>query len=197
MTLRDINLIPSADLYRSRVKSCLVRCGLGLAVGLALVFSLYGYQTRVVLSMMRPATTLSDVRIRLGATLEEISVAQNEIQRLSRQQAILEELTVHYPLSDLLRLLTAAMNPQTWLAKLEVELGDAKQIHSSMILQGYAFSHAWLADFLTRLSADPLVESVELKFAKDAKIAGLTAFSDQIVRAVHFEMACRLKEPHQ
>ena len=195
MTIRDINLVPAETVYRRHAASRIVRWGIALVVCLAVTFGIHGYQTRFVLAKLRPETTLSDMHSRLGATLDEITTTQKEIERLSMQQSILQELTLHLPYSGLLHTLAEVMNPQTWLVQLDIKSGDGKDSVYGMTLKGYALSNELLADFLTHLSTTPLVEGVLLKYAKDAKVAGLTPNPDQLIAAVHFEIDCQLKEP--
>ncbi|MGD8834090.1 MAG: PilN domain-containing protein [Desulfobacteraceae bacterium] len=197
MTIREINLIPDEMLYRREVVLRLRRWGIGLIVCLAVIFGIHGYQTRYVLAKLRPATTLSDMHTRLGATLEEITNTQKEIDRLSLQQSIVQELTLHLPYSSLLQTLAAAMNPHTWLVRLEIDSAEASNGGNRMTLEGYALSNELLAVLLTHLSTAPPVDGVVLKFAKDATVSGVTTHADQVITAVHFEVDCRLKGPKQ
>jgi Tfp pilus assembly protein PilN len=195
MTIREINLIPAEMLYRRQVLLRLRRWGIGLIVCLAVISGVHAYQTRYVLAKLRPATTLSDMHTRLGATLEEITNTQKEIEHLSTQQSIVQELTLHLPYSALLQTLARVMNLHTWLVRLDVHTAEETSGGKGMTLEGYALSNELLADFLTHLSTAPPMGGVVLKFAKDAKVSGLTANPDQVIAAVHFEVDCHLKEP--
>lgn len=194
MTLREINLVPDDILQRNLVKRQILRWSLALTLCLTAIFSTYWYQSQIVLARLRPSTTLAEMHAQLGATLDEIRAAQKEIERLSTQQAILKELSVHYAFPDLLELLANALNAQTWLTQLEVEAGSHKEIQPRMHLKGYAVSNELLADFLTHLSTARPVESVVLKLAQEARVPGLAPDSDQLVKVVDFDIACRLEE---
>lgn len=194
MTLRDINLVPDDILRRDQMKGQSLRWGLVLVGCLMIIFSIYGYQSRVVLARLRPSTTLADMHAQLGATLDEISSSQHEIEQLSMQQSILKELSVHQSFPNLLELLAHALNPQTWLTEMEIEAGGPEATQPGMRLKGHAVSNELLADFLTRLSKAPQIESVVLKLAKEAQVPGLIADSDQLVKVVGFDITCRLKE---
>jgi hypothetical protein len=194
MTLREINLVPDDILQRSQFKGLALRWGLALAGCLVVMFGIYGYQSRVVLARLRPSTTLADMHAQLGATLDEITSSQQEIERLSRQQSILKELSVHQSFPDLLGLLTEALNPQTWLTEMEIEASGPEAARPGMRLKGYAVSNELLADVLTRLSKAPQVESVVLNLAREARVPGLIADSDQLVKVVDFDITCRLEE---
>jgi Tfp pilus assembly protein PilN len=195
MTIRDVNLIPAEMLYRAQIVLRFKRWGIGLIICLAVIFGAHAYQTRYVLAKLRPATTLSDMHLRLGATLEEITDTQREIEHLSTQQAIIQELTLHLPYSGLLQTLAGAMNLHTWLVRLDAHTAQETGGANRMTLEGYALTNELLAGFLTHLSTAPPVSGVALKFAKDAKVSGLTAHADQVLAVVHFEMECHLKEP--
>lgn len=195
MTVRDINLVPADILAGKQVRRQILRWSLFLIFSLTIIFTAYGYQTHIVLARMRPSTTLADIHAQLGATLNEISTAQKEIQRLSTQQAILEELSVHQSFPGLLELLADALNAQTWLTAMEIEADGSEEALAGMRLKGYALSNELLADFLTRLSAARPMESVVLKLAREVHVPGLIADSDQLVKVVDFDIACRLEEP--
>jgi Tfp pilus assembly protein PilN len=194
MTIRDLNLVPAEMLYRGQAALRLRRWGIGLVICLAVIFGLHAYQTRYALAKLRPVTTLSDMHLRLGATLEEITNTQQEIDRLSLQQSIVQELTLHLPYSSLLQTLAAEMNPHAWLVRLEIESVQETGGGNRMILEGYALSNELLADLLTHLSTAPPVEGIVLKFAKNASLSGVMPHPDQVIPAVHFELDCRLKE---
>lgn len=194
MTLRDINLVPADVLYTNQVKHIVLRWGLILTGALIAVFSVYGYQSRVVIARLRPSTTLADMHARLGATLDDISATQKAIEQLSTQQSILKELSVQHSFPDLLHLLANIMNAQTWLTDMQIETGDREARLHGLRLKGHSVSNELLADFLTQLSAAGPVESVVLKLAQEARLPGLIAESDQLVKVVAFEIECRLKE---
>lgn len=194
MTLRDINLVPEEVLYGDQIRRQTLRWSLLLAGCMAVVFCTYWYQSRIVLARMRPSTTLADMHAQLGATLDEISAAQKEIERLSMQQSILKELSVHQSFPDLLEVLAQALNPQTWLTEVEIETGSSKDTQTGMRLKGYAVSNELLANFLTQLSQTPQMENVLLKLAREANLPGLIADSDQLVKVVDFDIRCRLEE---
>lgn len=194
MTLREINLVPGDILQGDLLKRQILRWCLALALCLLAIFGIYGYQSRVVLARMRPSTTLAEMRAQLGATLDEISSAQKEIERLSTQQAIIKELSVHYAFPDLLELLADTLNAQTWLTRVELETGGSKGIQPSMQLKGFAVSNELLAEFLTHLAKAKPVENVVLKLAQEAKVPSLIPDSEALVKVVDFDIACRLKE---
>jgi hypothetical protein len=194
MTIRDINLVPADIIHGNRIKRQLLLWCLALAGSLMIIFGTYWYQSRVVLARLRPSTTLAEMHAQLGATLDEIKSAQKEIERLSMQQSILKELSVHHAFPGLLVLLADTLNARTWLTQMEVAAGDREDHPPGMRLKGYAASNELLADFLTHLARAPQVESVVLKLAREARVPGLIPDSDQPAAVVDFDITCRLKE---
>jgi Tfp pilus assembly protein PilN len=194
MTLRDINLVPDDVLAKYHARRHILRWGLVLIGCLTIISVTYWYQAYVVLARLRPSTTLADIHDQLGATLDEISAAQKEIERLSTQQAILKELSVHQSFPGLLELMADTLSPQTWLTAMEIDADGPRDARAGMRLKGYALSNELLADFLTRLSAARSMDSVVLKLAREVHVPGLITDSDQLVKVVDFDIVCRLED---
>ncbi len=193
MALRDINLIPSQVLYKKHLFRHLFLWIGCLFIGLFLIFGFYFYQVHVVLPIKRPKTTLEDMQLQLGATIEEIKETQHEIQRLNLQESFIHNLRKIQPFSRLLLRLSEIMNAQTWLTQLTIDAGEQRdEVVSSIKLYGYSLSNNDLGNFLTLLSAEPLFKSFMLKYAKETKIAKLLPDQNTPARVIQFQIDCNI-----
>jgi len=198
MALRDVNLIPAEVLHRRyTVRHILMWTG-GLVFCLALIFGFYLYQVYKVLPRQRPVTTLEDMHLQLGATMEEISVTQNEIERLSLQEAFIKKLSKTQPFSRLLHRLAIIMNAQTWLTRMMVNTpADNKEKALEMKLYGFSLSNEQLGDFLTRLSEERLFENVILKYAKENQIREFSKTRKSPLKVIQFQIDLNIANPER
>ncbi len=190
MALRDINLIPE-DLIYSRVMSRhLWLWGACLVLFLVVVSGYYFYQTLVVLPQKRPVTTVADMQKHLGATIDEISSTEQEIERLNLQEDFLKRFTRNQPFSMLLLEMSAAINQKTWLTRFDIDSirEEDNQVARSFRLYGYSFSNDDLGDFLTRLSTQDPFREVVLRFAKETQIASWQGEGNDRVKVIQFQI---------
>jgi Tfp pilus assembly protein PilN len=196
MALRDINLIPVETLHRRYVARHISVWAGGLVFLLGVIFGFYQYQVRTVLPRQRPVTTLEDMHLKLGTTMEEIKVTQTEIERLSHQEAFIKKLSTTQPFSRLLNRLSTIMNAQTWLTELTVDTDtESEQKVLVMKLSGFSLSNDELGNFLTRLSEDRLFENVVLKYAKENRIAGLSEKRKSPLKVIRFQIDLNISGP--
>ena len=198
MALREVNLIPAEILHlRYTVRHILMWTG-GLIFFLGLIFGFYLYQVQRVLPRQRPLTTLEDMHLQLGATMEEIGVIQKEIERLSNQEAFIKKLSRTQPFSKLLFKLSVIMNAQTWLTRLMVDTtAEDKEKVLEMKLYGFSLSNEDLGEFLTRLSEDRLFEDVILKYARENEIKDLFKERKSTVNVIQFQINLNIANPER
>ena len=198
MALREVNLIPAEILHlRYTVRHILMWTG-GLIFFLGLVFGFYLYQVHRVIPRQRPLTTLEDMHLQLGATMEEISVTKKEIERLSHQEAFIKKLSKTQPFSRLLHRLSVIMNAQTWLTRLMVDTtAEDKEKVLEMKLYGFSLSNEDLGEFLTRLSEDRLFEDVILKYARENEIKDLFKERKSAVNVIQFQINLNIVNPER
>lgn len=193
MALRDINLIPAEALYKKYFIRRLSLWASCLALSLALISGFYFYQVHVALPKKRPKTTLEDMHKQLGATIEEIRDTQQQIQRLSLQESLLNKLSRIQPFSMLLRKLSEIMNARTWLTKLSMDAGSEEEdVVPSMNLSGFSLSNEDLGNFLTQLSGEPLFEDVGLKYAKEMQISRSPRDRKALIKVIQFQIDCKI-----
>jgi len=198
MALREVNLIPAEILHlRYTVRHILMWTG-GLIFFLGLIFGFYLYQVQRVLPRQRPLTTLEDMHLQLGATMEEISITQKEIERLSHQETFIKKLSKTQPFSRLLNRLSLIMNAQTWLTRLMVDTtAEEKEKVLEMKLYGFSLSNEDLGEFLTRLSEDRLFEDVILKYARENEIKDLFKERKSAVNVIQFQINLNIANPER
>lgn len=190
MALREINLIPVDVLQKKYLlrhiffwSGCLMLCFL-------FIFGFYSYQVHVVLAKNRPATTLDDMHAKLGITLEEIRETQQEIQRLSYQEAFINRLSRIPPYSRIFMKLSEIMNKRTWLTKLNIRSNSEGDIAPVISLCGVSLSNDALGSFLNRISGETMFSNVILKYAEDSQIS--TSRQSQTLNVIEFEINCEL-----
>ena len=189
MALREINLVPTEVLQQKYIARHIFLWAGGLVFSLGLIFGFYQYQVRMVLPQQRPVTTLEDMHVQLGATMEEINATQKEIERLSHQESFIKKLSTIQPFSRLLKKLSIIMNAQTWLTKLSINAGTEDDRRApGIILYGFSLSNDDLGSFLTRLSDDPLFEDIVLKYAKETQKAGSSQDRKTPVKVIQFQI---------
>ena len=190
MALREINLIPVDVLQKKYLlrhlffwTGCLMLC-------FFLIFGFYLYQVHVALAKERPETTLDDIHAKLGITLEEIKETQQEIQRLSYQEAFINTLSRTPPYSIIFMKLSEIMNKRTWLTKLIIRSNSEEELAPVISLCGISLSNEDLGSFLNRISGEPMFSNVILKYAEDSQIS--TSRQNQRVNAIEFEINCEI-----
>lgn len=196
MALREINLVPADVVYRKyQIRHLFVWAGC-LLFFLSLIFGFYLYQVYFVLPRNRPVATIKDIHTQLGATIEEISETQKEIERLRVQESFLKELIWNQSFSRVLLRLSEIMNNRTWLARLAIDAEKNRDRgEPGMSLSGYTLSNDDLGNFLTRLSVDSLFQGVLLKYAKESRITLSRENQKTPVRVIGFEIECRIPRP--
>jgi Tfp pilus assembly protein PilN len=189
MTIREINLVPDEILYQRYVVRHIILWTGCLIFFTGLILGFYQYQVRMVFPRQRPTTTVADMHLQLGATMEEIKVTQKEIEGLSQQEGFIKKLNTTQPFSRLLNRLSIIMNEKTWLTKLTIDAGTAEErTASGMQLTGFSLSNDELGNFLTRLSEAPLFENVVLKYAKENQHAGSSQKRKTAARVIKFQI---------
>lgn len=192
MALREVNLIPADVLHKKYVLRHITLWTVGLMLCLCLIVGFYQYQARVVLPPKRPVTTLEDMHIRLGSTVDEIKATQQEIQRLSLQESFLKKRNKVQPFSELLLGLSKIMRAQTWLTKLTIAAGSEQETMVPGIeLYGFSLSNNDLGNFLTQLSEEPLFQNVELKYANETQIAASAQDQKALTTVIQFQIDCK------
>lgn len=195
MALREINLIPTDFLYKKYLSRHIFLWAGCLTLCLLLIFGFYLYQVYVVFPKKRPVTTLEDMHKQLETTKEKIKETQQKIQQLGLQESLLKNLTQIQPFSRILLELSGIMNTQTWLTKLSIDAGtEEEEFVSSIELYGFSLSNADLGNFMTRLSGEPMFQSVVLKYAKETRIARSPQDRKELVKVITFQMDCTISK---
>ncbi len=190
MALKDVNLVPEDLIYGRVMSRHLWLWGACLVLLLAFISGYYFYQTLVVLPQQRPVTTVADMQKHLGATIDDISTTEQEIERLNLQEAFLKRFTRNQPFSMLLSEMSQAINQLTWLTRFDIDsIREAdNQVARSFRLYGYSFSNDELGDFLTRLSSQDLFRDVVLRFAQETQIASWEGEGKDRVKVIQFQI---------
>ena len=194
MALREINIIPEEILARRnllRHLSFWLGC---LVVSLALIWGSYFLQDHILLAKRHGMSKLEDMHTNLGTKIDEIKMIQEELQRLSQQQAVLETITTNESYSRICARLADIMNESTWLTQLAIENNHAreKNIEISVRLTGFSFSNDDLGDFLNHLSSDGMFEKVILKHATESQISRWDQSVQGSVKLIHFQIDCSI-----
>jgi len=191
MALREINLIPAETLHlRLLIRHIMLWTGC-LFVSLALIFGIYQHQLQVVLKHYRPKTTFTDMHSRLGATLSEIKVTQQELEQLSYQDAFLKTLNTSQPFSEVLLKLASIINSRTWLTRFVINGSSENELVSAGIrLHGYSLSNEDVGHFLTRLSEESMFNNVVLRYAREAQINPSPQDSKYQIKVIQFQIDC-------
>jgi len=191
MALREVNLIPAEIIFKKHATRHLLLWAGSLVFLLGLIYGFYQYQLHAVLLKNRPKTTLEGMQVRLGATMAEIRMFQQEIEQLSRQDAFLKTLSTHQPFSEVLLNLSDMINAQTWLTKLTIiSTPENEAVASGIQLYGYSLSNDHVGNFLNRLSAAPLFHNVALKYARETRAVSSPRDSKTLIKAIQFQIDC-------
>jgi len=165
MALRDINLVPENVLQRRYgVRHAIGWC---LAYGLLIVLLLSGYfaYTHRVVTKRRVPTSESEVRKRLAATIADIEVRKQDIERL----AFVRHISQPFGTAEILGRLAQIMDPKTWLTTCSVSAGEGGA--PLLVMQGLAFSNARLGATMRALAEDDHFEDLVLKNSSEVKMS--------------------------
>ena len=165
-----------------------------LAVSLSLIWGSYFFQTHVLLAKQRSMATLENMHTNLGAKVNEIKRIKEELERLGRQQAVLESITMNESYSRIFARLADIMNASTWLTQLAIENNNENEEKPeiSLHLTGYSFSNDDLGDFINYLSSDGLFEEVRLKHATESQSSHWEKNVQGSVKLIHFRIECKI-----
>lgn len=169
MAIREIDLIPPEIVYRQHLVRHVCFWSGCLAIALALVFGIYGYQGHAITAKKRELMKLKEQHRQLGAKIEEIRQIQQQLGKLTEQQAALGHMTQNRPYSQVLQRLAEIMNEHTWLTQLAVEADKEVAGRANVKLAGFSHSNKDLGDFLNQLAGEPMFQAVVLNFAKETK----------------------------
>ncbi|NNG02246.1 MAG: PilN domain-containing protein [Desulfobacteraceae bacterium] len=195
MAIREINLVPLDILHRQKVWRHIVFWSAWLVLSMTIIALVYGYQIIRVISPLQPATSIEEMYTHLGATFEEIDQTRTEIERLRVQEAFLKSITRNQPLSLTLLRIIHRINLQTWLTALAVKAGEEKEEGLLMTLSGFSKSNDTLGIFLTALSEEPLFHAVVLKYAREVPTPRYLELNGEPVRAIQFQIRCKIPVP--
>ncbi|MDX2446066.1 MAG: PilN domain-containing protein [Desulfobacterales bacterium] len=190
MALREINFIPEEIQNRRMMLRHLWLWGGLLSLFLVFIWGYYFYQVLVVLPQKRPITTVADMQMHLGVTIEEINNTEREIERLNLQESFLKRFTRNQPFSMLLLELSRTLNQQTWLTRLDIDTAreEGDTIFRGIRLYGYSFSNDELGDFLTQLSGQAPFRQIVLKFANETQITSSDGKGKDRIKVIQFQI---------
>jgi Tfp pilus assembly protein PilN len=196
MALREINLIPTEILDRRHLLRHLYFWSGCLTISLTLIFGLYLYHTRAILSKKHTPAKLGDIHKNLSVRIEEIKRLQIKIDRLRRQHTVLEAITINQPYSRIFEKLADLMNEYTWLTQLSIESGKnggkENDRDASLKLSGFSFSNEELGNFLNQLSNEPMFKAVVLNHAQEIKTERSKQYPRGLKKAIKFMIECSI-----
>ena len=190
MALREINLVPENILSRTRLRQHLVFWSVCFGFVLVPICGFYLYQTSAALAQGQTKTHIKDVENHLLQGIEKIKHIQAELKSLNQQQADLEAKIRPPAYAGILFKLADTMSNHTWLKTLQIKrVGDPKN-QALLQVTGYATSNAALGNFLNRLSGDPLIEGVVLKYAKEKSPETTSGTEEKTPNTIEFAFDC-------
>lgn len=192
MALREINLIPTEILARRHSLRHLFFWAGCLLISLSLICGFYLYKTHFILAKKRALTTLKDTHKDLGTRIEEIKRIQEELEKVSQQQSVLETRTRNQPYSIVLLKLAGIMNKYTWLKQLAIDSGKDEKGEANLKLTGFSFSNEGLGNFLNQLTSEPMFKAVILKYANETEMAQSNQNAGKPVRLIQFQIECSI-----
>lgn len=192
MALRELNLIPGEVLARRDLVRHLCFWTGCLFILLSLTWGFYFSQTHLLLPGKRAVTTLTDMRTHLGTKFEEIRRIREELDRLSKHQAVLEPMTNYEPYFQICAKLADTMNESTWLTQLVIASGKEEAIEASLILTGFSYSNDKLGNFLDQLSSSHLFKSVVLKHASETELRQMNHGDRRAIKLIEFQIECNI-----
>lgn len=192
MALRELNLIPGEVLARRDLLRHLGFWAGCLVILFTLTWGFYFSGTHLFLPRKGAVTTLTDMRTYLGTKFEEIRRIQEELDRLSQHQAVLEPVTNYEPYFQICAKLADTMNESIWLTQLVIDGGKEDAVEASLILTGFSYSNDKLGNFLDQLSSATLFESVILKHATESVLRQSNQGERRAVKLIQFQIECNI-----
>jgi Tfp pilus assembly protein PilN len=192
MALREINLVPGDILAHRQLMRHLYLWAGCLVISLSLIGGFYLYQTRVVFAKERAFTSLKQVHTHLGARIGKIKQLQEELDKLSQQQAVLDSIMKKQSYSKVLSRLADIMSPHTRLTQLAMERGREKERNIRATLTGFSLSNKALGNFLNQLTREPLFKTVALKYAKETTMEQPNQNMGKAVKLIQFQIDCAI-----
>ena len=196
MALRDINLLPAEMLYQQHLVRHVYFWAGCLAMSLTLVCGIYLYQRHAVMAKKHTLMKLKADHQQLAAKIEEIKQVQEELQKLAKKQAVLNDITGNQPYSEVLLKLAEIMNEHTWLRQFSIERDtDAEERDDEgmkLKLTGFCHSNEDLGDFLIQLSSQPLFKGVVLNYAKETTEKRVKGRTRMAASLIEFQIDCHV-----
>jgi hypothetical protein len=192
MALREINLIPSNILDRKEIRRHLILWSVCLGVLLSPVSGFYVYQTGVISAQKRTTADIADINRRLNGQMTRSRQIQQELNTLSQQEADLKIVLKPAVYSEILYRLTGTMDGLTWLQTLKIQRQKKPAESIQLNIVGYAASNGALGNFIERLSSDPGIDGVVLKYAKEHSAQKTTKTDKKPPSRMAFEIECTI-----
>ncbi len=191
MAIREINLTPPETAGRRHIRRHLFFWGGCAAAIVAFLGILFVFHSLHISGQKKTMAAFSDAPVVLQSRLAEIRNAQSEIDLLDKRRAVLASLSeTSRPTSTVVGKISTMMNGATWLSSFVFEKARGKE-PELVKLTGYSLSNQDIGDFLSRLSADPGIRNVELKYAVENKVSGAGQKTGGRT-LVQFQIECRL-----
>jgi Tfp pilus assembly protein PilN len=125
------------------------------------------YQMKAAEARHGPYESLEDLERLLAFKIEAISKTKGELDALKARQSSLQALIGRSNYSQIIFKLAGMMKGNIWLENLTIKRGaEATQIQ----LSGFSLENEELANFLNKLSDDPVFSDVQLKYAKGERM---------------------------
>lgn len=194
MALRDINLIPSNILDRKEIRRHLIFWSVCLGVLLSPVFGFYMYGTGVASTQKRATANIADIDRNLNRQVARIKQIRQALDTLSQQEADLKTVLKPAVFSEILYKLIGTMDGLTWLQTLKIHRQSSPTESIQLRVVGYAASNRALGNFLNRLSSDPEIDSVVLKYAKEPSVQKSTGTDTKQISRIAFEIECTISQ---
>jgi len=194
MALREINLIPSNILDRKEIRRHLIFWSVCLGVLLSPVFGFYMYGTGVASTQKRATANIADIDRNLNRHISRIKQIRQALDTLSQEEADLKTVLKPAVFSEILYKLTGTMDGLTWLQTLKIHRQSSPTESIQLRVVGYAASNRSLGNFLNRLSNDPEIDSVVLKYAKEPSVQKSTGTDAKQISCIAFEIECTISQ---
>jgi Tfp pilus assembly protein PilN len=192
MALREINLIPSNILDRKEIRRHLIFWSVCLGVLLSPVSGFYVYKTGVVSAQKSTTNNIVDINRRLNGQMARSKQIKQELNALSQKEADLKTVLKPAVYSEILYRLTETMDGLTWLQTLNIQRQKKPTESIQLRVIGYAASNGALGNFIERLSSDPGIDGVVLKYAKEHSAQKTTKTDTKPQSLMAFEIECTI-----
>ncbi|MFH1077008.1 MAG: PilN domain-containing protein [Pseudomonadota bacterium] len=192
MAIREVNFIPLEILHSRYVFRHLQVWLVCLLVALGLSTGIYIYQIRSIMSEKDVTGRLSMLQSELKAKIEEINLLKTQLEKLREQHAEVSSITRTNRFSNIVAVLSSAMNSDTWLKQLTItrQIKDDDNNLSLVGLTGSSLSNEKLGDFLKKLSRDTGFKDVLLKYAREQSGASATPDAGATLNLIEFYIEC-------